>query len=119
MSFEPLDWLPLADELGARTDEAARRAAVSRYYYGVFLKSRDTLTAAARMRPRYIDADHRGVVEALATQRRGGASTALDNLRRERNRADYDSNLAVGATHVTRARELAAEVQRICGPDWA
>lgn len=114
-----MDWLTLADQLGQRPDEASLRSAVSRYYYAVFLKSRDTLTAQHLLTPRNQDSDHRDVSVALKQNRRAGAGTALDTLRRLRNDADYDSSLTFAAPQVTRARDLASEVQRLCSQDWA
>ena len=118
MAFDPLDWIALADELAARGNEAAARTAIGRYYYGVFLKSRDSLTHDNLLTPRFDDSDHRAVMTALHQNKRSAAGTALDNLRRTRNRADYDTG-KFDPLDTSAAKVRAGEVIRMCSADWA
>lgn len=118
MPFDSLEWVNLADTLAANGDEASFRAAIGRYYYAVFVKSRDTLSANGLLTVSHGDGDHRAVVEALNNNKRGAAGQALNSLRRGRNTADYDTTLPVSRSDVSRAKHQAAEVQRICKDDW-
>ena len=84
--FDPLDFLDLARELGARTqDEASLRTAVGRAYYALFIIARDKLGFAMKRK-----AVHTLVTKELK-RRRGYRSTAdqLAALKRLRHTADY------------------------------
>lgn len=119
MSFDPLTWLPIADRLRSDGDEAARRTAVGRYCYAVFIQARrslehDGLYNASRSR-----ADHAGVVWALRRNRRGRAADFLARLGTLRNTADYDAAIPLTAVHSDDAWTLALEIQRLLRDDWA
>ena len=117
MAFEPLDWLDVAETL-AIGDEAARRTAIGRYYYALFLKSRITLAQSGLLNVRGDDTDHRAVIAALRLNKRAAAGNALAQLRLLRNRADYDIAFEASSGDVQRARALGREIRRMCEPDW-
>ena len=83
------DLLALANELSVRTDEAALRCAASRAYYAAFVHCRTEAARALGFVPTGLARDHRLLREALAEVRPDTAEF-LENLRKERNRADYD-----------------------------
>lgn len=116
--FDPLDWLAVAAELGSSRDEARLRISVGRYYYAVFLKSRDSLEAAGLLAPVHSEADHRGVALALRDNKRGVVAGHLDRLRRLRNVSDYDVSASVSSAQVRSARAMAQEVVRLSRSDW-
>lgn len=118
MAFDSLEWVNLAETLAANGDEASLRAAIGRYYYAVFVKSRDALSAKGLLTISHGDGDHRAVVDALNNNKRGAAGQALNSLRRGRNTADYDMTLPVSRAEVSRAMHEASEVQRVCKDDW-
>lgn len=118
MAFDPLSWLPLAEELGGRRDQASRRASIDRYYFAMFVQCRESLLFDGLIAVRGDDGDHRAVAEGLLRNKRATASLSLNNLRRMRNRADYDADATVGAADVARAAAHVAEIQRLCGDDW-
>lgn len=117
MTFDPLEWIDLADQMG-RNPEAARRAAIGRYYYAVFLKSLLSLDHDGRLERRGDRSDHSAVVRELRLTRRR-AGSALYNLQRLRELADYDEAAEIATLDVERARTLAAEVVLMCRSDWA
>jgi hypothetical protein len=85
-SFDPLDFLGLARELGNRNqDEASLRTAVGRAYYALFIIARDKLGFATKKR-----AVHTLVTKELK-KRKGYRSTAdqFAALKRLRHAADY------------------------------
>jgi hypothetical protein len=128
MSFAWLDYLALAEALlqGRTTlapEEACCRAAVSRAYYAVY--------GAARLYAR----DQEGLQlpatgeahQLVITHYRQGArplhraiGDTLRQLRRARNRADYDDQLdrpvALAAFAVRRARQVVAQLQALAPP---
>ena len=116
--MDPLEWVALADRLLEAGGEAELRTATGRYYFAVFVKSRDSLERDGLLSPARSDADHRGVVTALREARRGVAALNLDRLRRARNLADYETDTRFERVDVDRARELAQEIIRLCSPDW-
>jgi len=116
--FDPIDWMAVADRLMASVDESDLRAAIGRYYYAVFVKSRDSLERAGRLTAARSDADHRAVVEALKDARRGAAAANLERLRRLRNEADYDTSIEVTFRDARIAQTAAREIVRLCSPDW-
>jgi hypothetical protein len=94
--INPVDYLALAKELAAKTEESAARSAVDRAYYAAFLTSRDVLTAKNYLTPYYNYKDHEYVTETLrkVLGSRGNDEFLLHN---ERNRTNYDTrNLSRG-----------------------
>lgn len=118
MAFDPLDWISLAETLSAGPDEASLRAAIGRYYYGVFLKCRLSLTHDNLITPGRSAGDHSLVVRTLK-RHRAIAGTAIENLYRLREDADYEPGTPISAADVSKARTYAKEVVRMCGGDWA
>lgn len=119
MPFDPIAWVVLADELAGRDDEAARRAAIGRYYYGLHVRCRISLAEGApKIAFRLDDSDHREVIAALAKHKRAVASVALKSLRTLRNEADYHEEISIDAESVKRAKGYVAAVRRMCQPDW-
>lgn len=107
MAFEPLEFLTVADGI-AGPDEASNRTAVGRMYYGVFLSFRDRLGQQTNRQPSV----HRLVSEALAQRLETvGARQALDQLRRLRNIADYDTAASISRANVAEARRLVASLR--------
>ena len=119
MAFDWSGYLDLAEDLAARTDEAAQRSAVSRAYYAALGKAREllehegrTLTSAENV--------HYFVWQAFSDSeddRRYYISVDGNWLRRNRNAADYDPLMADphgrAAQAVRKARSLLAALERI------
>lgn len=84
MTFDPNDFLRLAEELGQNTnDEAKLRAAIGRAYYSVMLRARSGLHVTGR---RHI---HRNVIISLRKVDKA-AGDQLDKLESLRGVADYE-----------------------------
>jgi hypothetical protein len=128
MSFEWLDYLVVAEALlQARTtfapEEACCRAAISRAYYAVYGAARGRAQAQEGLQlPATGDAHH-----LVITHYRQGPSPlhraigeSVRQLRRARNRADYDDRLdrpvALAAFAVRRARQVVAQLQALAPP---
>lgn len=97
--MNPADNLILAKFLGSCPDrapkEAAIRGACGRAYYAAFATARDALVAA-RFGLKYTGDDHGRVISALkqsADPEVAAAGSLLDQLRKERARADYEVGL--------------------------
>jgi uncharacterized protein (UPF0332 family) len=86
------DFLSLAARLASGTEEADWRTAVSRAYYAAFHTARSLLTELGFAVPREERA-HKYLSFRFSNAQVGRAARVgldLDNLRTERNRADYD-----------------------------
>src|SRR2546423_12057716 len=91
------DFLPLADTLANGTTEAEWRSACSRGYYAAFHVARKLLLSLGFRVPQadrahgdlWLRLSNAGVADV---QRAG---RLLNDLRRERNRADYDDHRAI------------------------
>lgn len=96
--FDPDEVLAVARHLWTRNDEASNRSAVSRAYYGVFLRARD-LAGISQRHPKA----HQWTQEHY--EREGDLEFAkrLGTLRRSRNHADYSTE-----RHITRKEAEAA-----------
>lgn len=120
MPFDPVEWLDVADSLAEQaTSEASRRAAASRYYYAVWLKSLIALEASGLYRRSRSRDDHAAVARTLRSNRRFQAGVHLRELARLREHADYDEQAPFSEAHLARARDLASEVRRLSATDWA
>ena len=106
------DFLNLATILVNGGTEADWRSAVSRAYYAAFHVARQLLDELSFVVPR---ADRAHGYLSLRLANAGlidveEAGNRLNALRRERNRADYDSHVfvsqAIARTHVRRAEEI-------------
>jgi hypothetical protein len=89
--FDPQSFLQLARDLSAShgDDEAYRRTAVSRAYYGCFHLARRGLERGGRWAAGTVNA-HERVIQELRSRRRDGLANSLRALRRVREYADYD-----------------------------
>lgn len=106
------DYLSLADTLAKGTTEAEWRSACSRGYYVAFHVARQLLLALGFRVPQadrahgylWLRLSNAGVVDVK------NAGSLLNDLRRERNRADYDEYRAItqaaAQTHVQHAEEI-------------
>lgn len=104
--FDPIHFFSLARKL-ATGDEASVRTSVSRAYYSSFLVAREKLGLS---RERVPDV-HQRVVEELHARDHSTANR-LHQLRRMRNRADYDLGIPVKPEDAQEALRLATRVLR-------
>lgn len=81
--FNPLEFLQLANQLAASTDEANLRTAVNRAYYALFLLARDKLSITDT------SGVHRLVVKVIK-RRNNALADQLGSLKRLREVADYE-----------------------------
>jgi hypothetical protein len=103
----PLDFLDLAEELAGRDDEAARRTAVGRFYYAVFLQCRAEV--AKRVVPPRGARIHQWVANQPREENPQRAAF-LHELRSHRNVADYDIEVEFLPSIVDRAARLAERI---------
>jgi len=101
MSFEWVEYLNLAHELGGQTlspanQEARLRAAISRAYYAVFCKCRNYLRDKENHRipsggkaHQYVQNEFKRSMNKLRRQ----IGQTLERLRSDRNKADYDDKI--------------------------
>jgi len=101
--FNPSDFLDLARELG-RNNEARIRTAVGRAYYASFLTARNAF-AIDEKTPEV----HRMVLSMLY-RKNPVVANKLHYLRRQRNIADYDTELVMGADAADKVVRLAGEI---------
>lgn len=83
--LDPREFIRLARELGARTDEASLRAAVGRAYYGLFLLAREKLGLSTTSK----DVHGEVTMKLRALHGYWKAADHLKILRQLRNVADY------------------------------
>jgi hypothetical protein len=83
MTFNPREFLEVANELGQHTDEARLRTAVGRAYYSVFLEARDKLGLGGQSRHIH------GQVIGRLRDKDPAAGNQLDKLETLRGEADY------------------------------
>ncbi|RZI57069.1 MAG: hypothetical protein EOP37_21885 [Rubrivivax sp.] len=112
--FDPDEVLVVAQHLLTRCDEASNRSAVSRAYYGVFLRARDMAGISDR-HPKV----HQWTQDHYEREGEGLLAKKLGALRACRNDADYTTR-----RHVTRqeadeamrlSRQIRAELQVLAG----
>ncbi|WP_431049045.1 hypothetical protein [Roseateles sp. L2-2] len=96
--FDPDEVLAVARHLWTRNDEASNRSAVSRAYYGVFLRARD-LAGISQRHPKA----HQWTREHYEREGELEFAKRLGTLRRSRNHADYSTE-----RHITRKEAEAA-----------
>ncbi len=101
--FNPTDFLDLARELG-NNNEARIRTAVGRAYYASFLTIRDTMVIDEKT-PEV----HRMVLSMLY-RKNPVIANKLHYLRRQRNIADYDTELVMRTDDADKAVKLAGEI---------
>ncbi len=112
-ALDPESLLRLAEELGARGDTAARRTAVDRAYYSVFLYNRELLAARGSFSPTHTAQDHRTLPVSLSRALGIRAGNDLVRLRRARNQFTYNTgplptNLAPAGHWLELAADLIA-----------
>ena len=106
------EFLRLAENYAAETSEASWRSAVSRAYYAAFHVARDLMTSLGLVTPRA------ELAHAFLWRRLGNcglapltlAGSRLNQLRGERNRADYDLNSDLAKKDAQAAVKSAAMV---------
>ena len=111
--FSWLSYLDVAELLVHQRGPGYYRSAVSRAYYGVLIHSRDTLQQLGGITFSIGREIHHEVISALQNDPRLGVAELgekLNELRMERNRADYRTNVPFPAN---RARSALAEARRI------
>lgn len=107
------DFLSLAVRLSASAAEAELRSAVSRAYYGVFHTAHALLAGFGVDLPTSADAHEklRYCLDAGGTEDSQLASTKLDILRRDRNKADYSLRDAALFTRANVAARLQLAIE--------
>jgi len=116
MSFDWKEYLKLAEELAKGSKESYLRSSISRAYYSVFCISRNKTIGKDYKRSDV----HNKVIEILKNKedkslRKAGLN--LDELRRIRNKADYDEDEEINYSLVSRMILLAKDILRILGDD--
>jgi uncharacterized protein (UPF0332 family) len=101
--FNPVDFLDIAQKL-EKNSEARIRTSVGRAYYASFLTARNAL-AINEKTPQV----HRKVLDMLYSKNPVIANK-LHYLRRLRNLADYDTELAMGVKDAEKAVGFAEEI---------
>src|SRR3972149_7082703 len=101
--FNPSDFLDLARELG-KSSEARIRTSMGRAYYASFLTVRNSLDISEKA-PEV----HRLVLSMLYSMNPVIANK-LHYLRRQRNLADYDTELVVGEEEADRALKFSGDI---------
>ncbi len=99
MSFDWFAFLDLAELLGdpntapLTNPEAERRSSISRAYFAIFCGVRDFCSKELNYKPENTYADHRALRDYLKKQRYSQLAYLLENLRRYRNLADYNTEM--------------------------
>jgi uncharacterized protein (UPF0332 family) len=101
--FDPADFLNLAIEL-ERNNEASIRTAVGRAYYASLLTARNAFAIEENK------SDVHRMVLNMLYRKNPLIANKLHYLRRQRNIADYDTGLVMGADDADKAVKIAAEI---------
>jgi uncharacterized protein (UPF0332 family) len=119
MSFDWKDYVYLAEELLSRSKESCLRSSISRAYYGVFCISRDKAGLKSyRPRPKIDPGVHAKVISTYKTSMdkdKKLIGLTLDELRRLRNKADYNGDMTINKNYADRAIKMAYEVLKGLG----
>ncbi len=122
MSFEPADFASVADALVAAAvakscpADAAKRAAIGRYYYAALLAARDFIARSEPMPPDSSETTHRWVINKLRESSDGESqklSMTLTNLRVARNHADYGDEIGDLDGEVKRAADASRKARKL------
>jgi uncharacterized protein (UPF0332 family) len=105
--FDPSDFLDLAMEL-EKNNEAKIRTVIGRAYYASFLTARNTMSIGEKT-PEL----HKMVLSFLY-RKNPVIANKLHYLRRQRNIADYDTELVIEADGADKAVKLAEEIIFYC-----
>lgn len=112
--FDPDEVLAVAQHLLTRCDEASNRSAVSRAYYGVFLRARDMANISDR-HPRV----HQWTQAYYEREGEKTLGMNLRLLRESRNNVDYSTDRHVSQKDIDdamkRSRQIRAQLQVIAG----
>lgn len=114
MAFDWSEYLKVAQSLGDGTIcdsmEAARRSAVSRAYYAAYGHARRYATRQLTFTPSRKAEDHGRLCDHLAEYKYSDVADELEELRRWRNKCDYDDTVGaleglasaslIGARHI-------------------
>lgn len=118
--MNPVEFIILADAMGG-TKESENRAAIGRYYYGVFNRLKNELAASHSVAFPETGLDHALVknnVGKLDTTPAGTTPTAqtlLTSLHDLRKKADYKLGAAVTAGDRANAKLLSDDIRRMTG----
>ena len=110
MTFDPLAFLDLAEDL-RRDSEAQRRTAINRAYYAVFLRARNVASERHWIELSESAADHSRVIRALRAHKNRAAGDELGKLRASREIADYECDQHVSEEMVDDAIGLAQDIR--------
>lgn len=105
--FNPSDFLDLAMEL-EKNDEARIRTAIGRAYYASFLTARNTMSVGEKT------PEVHKMVLSIMYRKNPVIANKLHYLRRQRNIADYDTELVIEANDAEKAVKLAEEIIDYC-----
>jgi uncharacterized protein (UPF0332 family) len=113
--MNPRDLLEVAEELASGPHEAYWRSSVSRAYYSAFHVARDLFAQCGFQVPAAERAHTYLSIRLMNSQHPEMAETgtSLDDLRRARNRADYDIRLPFEAARIPFRLQQAAEIIRL------
>ena len=116
MSFDWKNFVLLSEELALKEDEASLRSSISRGYYGVFCIARNKM-GYKKYRGKNI---HSRVIAGWKKETRTDKRKIgwyLDELRKARNRADYDEDIVIKKIFVERiliiVREALTNLERV------
>ena len=101
-------------EDGQQPPEGCQRSAVSRYYYSAFLEARDQLSLKRNFSFKKRDA-HQLVLRALGWSDDTSLRTAgrlLEDLKKLREKADYDTAVVHAQDDVSEAASMASDIRR-------
>jgi len=115
MSFDWKEYVKLAEELSENQNEAHLRSAISRAYYGVFCISRNK-KAFKNYKLKKGENIHWMVINAYKNSPNYNDELAgkyLDELRKNRNNADYDEDKNIDKGLAERAIHKAKEILRV------
>jgi len=111
--FSWLSYLEVAEYLLGRQGQGFRRSAISRAYYGILIHTREVLQQHSGSSFSIGREIHQEVISSLQSDSRPEVielGNKLDELRKERNRADYRTDARFPAN---RTRSALAEAHRI------
>lgn len=110
--FDGRNFVTVADQVmqcQGITPESATRTAIGRYYYGAFLEARDAAGITDRS-----PGVHTAVIDYYAA-RNSKLSNHLKDLRRSRNKADYQTERPLPGVEARRCKGLANKVLKELG----
>lgn len=113
ISFDPLNFMIVADNMSNGNSEGQFRTSISRSYYSVFLQTREKIERKIGpfhlARPGDI---HQAIIYKLKDLRLGYLADKLDLLRKWRRKADYFLQTSVDQQLAKKALVLAKDIHR-------